>query len=118
MIASDCRRDGECGSDHNAQDQGPTNGDGELTRGKGQRARSNSDKQCAEDARAMTICQNPGTECDEKRQGIYCERKDHPAEQTDTNYVENKPNGEHGGDSMCMDFSIAPSTTTTARVPM
>uniref|UniRef100_UPI003F64C312 hypothetical protein n=1 Tax=Rhizobium lupini TaxID=136996 RepID=UPI003F64C312 len=97
MIASDCRRDRECGCDRDAQGQGPTDGDGDLTSGKRQRARSNSDKQCAEDARAMTKCQHPDTQCDEKWQSVHRERKDGPAKQTDTECVENKPNGEHGG---------------------
>lgn len=49
MIAGDRRREREYGCDRDAQGQGPTNGKGELTSGKRQRARNNSDKQCAED---------------------------------------------------------------------
>ncbi|MCK1345115.1 hypothetical protein IVB21_05045 [Bradyrhizobium sp. 18] len=95
--------------------QGPTKGNGDPTSGKRQRARSNSNKQCAEGARAIAKCQSPDTECDEKRQSVHRERKDRPAKQTDTDCVENKPNAKHGGGSMCMDLSIAPSTTTTAQ---
>ncbi|WP_354141945.1 hypothetical protein [Bradyrhizobium sp. RT11b] len=52
MIASDSRRDGECGCDRDAQGADPTDRDGDLTSGKRQRARSNSDKQCADDTSA------------------------------------------------------------------
>lgn len=48
MIASDRRGHGECDSDH-----GTTNGDSDMTSGRRQRAKSNSDKQCADDASAI-----------------------------------------------------------------
>ncbi|TYL86232.1 DUF736 domain-containing protein [Bradyrhizobium rifense] len=115
MIASDCRGDRECGCDRDAQGQGPTNGDDDLTSGKRQRARCNSDKQCAEDARAITKCQHSDADCDEKRQGIHSERKDRPTEQANAECVENKPKREHGGGSICIDMPVAPSTTTTAQ---
>ncbi|MET4483792.1 hypothetical protein ABIB66_008363 [Bradyrhizobium sp. F1.13.3] len=88
MIASDCPRDRECGCDRDAQGQGPTDGDGDLTSGKRQRARSNSDQQCAEDAGAITKCQHPDIKRDKKRQGIHCQRKDRPAEQADAECVD------------------------------
>lgn len=84
MIAGDCRRGREYGCDGGAQGQGPTKGNVDPTSGKRQRARSNSNKQCAEDARAIAKCQSPDTECDEKRQSVHRERKDGPAKQTDT----------------------------------
>lgn len=46
-------RDREDGCDRDAQGQGPINRESELASGKRQRARSNSDKQCAEEARAI-----------------------------------------------------------------
>ncbi|UFW43023.1 hypothetical protein [Bradyrhizobium sp. WSM471] len=115
MIAGDYRRDGECGRDREPQGQGPTKCDGDLTSGKRQRARSNSDKQCAEDARAIAKRKHPDAECGKKRQGIHRERKDRPAEQANAECVENKPKREHGGGSMCIDVPVAPSTTTTAQ---
>jgi hypothetical protein len=54
MIAGDCRRDGECGSDRDAQGQGPTNGDRDLTNGKRNMYRSRPSTTTTTTARVRT----------------------------------------------------------------
>ncbi|WP_349253844.1 hypothetical protein [Bradyrhizobium sp. CB2312] len=73
-------------------------------------------KQRADEAGTALKRRHPDTRCDEKRQGIHCEREDRPAEQSDAECVENKPKGDHGGGSMCKDITVAPSTTTAAQL--
>jgi hypothetical protein len=53
---------------------------------------------------------------DKKWQCVCRQRDDQPAEQTNANGVEEKSKGEHGGGSICMDVTIAPSTTTAAQL--
>ncbi|MCK1380196.1 hypothetical protein IVB33_23335 [Bradyrhizobium sp. 24] len=116
MIASDSRGDGECGCDQDAQGPGPTDRDGDLSDSERQCAGGQSDKQRADDAGAAMKLQHPDAKRDEKRHGIHSKRKDRPAEQANAECVENKPKGEHGGGSMCIDVPVAPSTTTAARL--
>ncbi|WP_369726339.1 hypothetical protein AB8Z38_18080 [Bradyrhizobium sp. LLZ17] len=115
MMARDRRRDRECGCDRDAQRQGPIKGDGDLTSGKHQRTTGRSHKQRAGDAGAALQRNHPDTQCDEKRQRIHSEREDRPAEQAHADGVEDKPKGEHGGGSTCIDLAVAPSTTTTGQ---
>ncbi|MCK1397008.1 hypothetical protein IVB45_04685 [Bradyrhizobium sp. 4] len=59
MIASDSRRDGECGFDRDAQDPDPTDRDGDLTDSKRQCAGGQSDQQCADDTGAISKSHHP-----------------------------------------------------------
>jgi hypothetical protein len=115
MMASDGGGNSECSRDRSAQGQRPGNSDGDLTEDKRQRATGRSDKR-TDDAGAALQRHHPNAQRDEKRQGIHCERKNRPAEQPDAECVENKPKGEHGGGSMCIDLPVAPSTTTAAQL--
>lgn len=92
-----------------------SNSDGDLTEDKRQRTTGRSDEQRFNEAGAALKRGHPDTQRDKKRQGIHSERKDHPAEQANSECVENKPKGEHGGGSMCINLPVAPSTTTTAQ---
>ena len=116
MIAGDGGGNSECCCDRDAQGRGPSNSKGDLAENERQRTANRCDKQGANEAGAALKRRHPDTQCDEKRQSIHCERKDRPAEQTDTECVENKPKGKHGGGSMCIDLPVAPSTTTTAQL--
>jgi hypothetical protein len=59
---------------------------------------------------------NAGIDRHEEPQGVDRQREDQPAEHTDPNGVEKKSQGEHGGGSMCKGVTVAPSTTTAARI--
>jgi hypothetical protein len=59
---------------------------------------------------------NAGIDRHEERQRLNRQREDQPAEQTDANGVEDESKGEHGGGSMCKGVTVAPSTTTAARI--
>jgi hypothetical protein len=116
MIASGGGGNSECGRDHDAQGQGLSNGDGDLTDDQRQRATGRSDEQRTDDAGTALQRRHSNTQRDEERQGIHCEREDRPAEQTDAECVEDKPKGKHGGGSMFIDLPVAPSTSTTAQL--
>jgi hypothetical protein len=58
---------------------------------------------------------NAGIDGHEERQSINRQREDQPAEQADTNGIEEKSKREHGGGSMCIGGTVAPSTTTAAQ---
>ena len=93
----------------------PRHGESGLTDNKRHRAGDNANEQRADDASAAMKRQHADADGDEKRQGIDRKREDQPAEQTDADGVENKSKGEHGGGSMCIDVTVAPSTTTAAQ---
>ena len=87
----------------------------DLTDDKRHAAGGNANEQRADNAGAAMKRQHADTDGDEKRQGIDRQREDQPAEQADADGVENKSKGEHGGGSMCIDVTVAPSTTTAAQ---
>jgi hypothetical protein len=59
--------------------------------------------------------QMPALIASEKWQGVNGQREDQPAEQADTNGIEEKSKREHGGGSMCIGATVARSTTTAAQ---
>jgi hypothetical protein len=59
--------------------------------------------------------QHADADGDEKRHGIDRKRDDQPAEQGEADGVEHNSEGKHGGGSVCIDGTVAPSTTTAAQ---
>jgi len=115
VIASDGGRDGKNGRYCYTQDRRPPNCEGGLTNSERQCARGNADEQRADNAGAAVKRRDANADSDEKRQGIDRQGKDQPAEQADTDGVEDKSKGEHGGGSVCKGVTVAPSTTTAAQ---
>ena len=88
---------------------------GRLTDRKSHTAGSNANKRRSEDAGTAVQCHHEDVESDKERQGVYRQREDQPAEQTNASEVQEKSKGEHGGGSICKGAMVAPSTTTTAQ---
>jgi hypothetical protein len=116
VVASNGGRDGKRGGNSRTQDQRRRHCECGLTDRKCHRAGGNANKWRTEHAGAAMERHNASANCDEKRQGIHRQREDQPAEQTVANGVEDKSKSEHGGGSMCIDVTVAPSTTTAAQL--
>jgi len=112
MIAGDRRRKGEGSRNESAKDSRPGGGKGKPANGEGQSADDGGNKECPDHARAAVKRRHACGERNERRQRPNCEGEDQPAEQADTEGVENEKD-KHGGGSVTKGTTVAPSTTTT-----
>ena len=112
VIPSDGGWDSENASKCCSQDQMPRSSENGLTNRERRRAGSDANKRRTEDAGTTMKCHHASADCDRKRQRVYRQREDQPAEQADTKGVQEKSKGERGGGSMCNAGTVAPSTTT------
>jgi hypothetical protein len=86
-----------------------------LTHNERQCASDNANEQRAHDASATIKRQHADADGNEKWHGIDRKRKNQPAEQAEAYGVENKSKRKHGGGSVFIDGTVAPSTTTAAQ---
>jgi hypothetical protein len=91
-------------------------GERDLTDRKGDSAGHDADKQRAEDACAAMKRGHAGGKSDEERQRVDGKREDQPTEQADPEQAEDGSDDKHGGSSVTNNVTVAPSTTTTARM--
>jgi hypothetical protein len=115
MIAGNGGRDGENGPDRRTQDRRPRHCESGLTYNERRCTGDNANKERADNASAAIERQHADADGNEKRHGIDRQRKNQPAEQAEADGVENKSKGKHGGGSVFIDGTVAPSTTTAAQ---
>jgi hypothetical protein len=115
MIAGNGGRHGENGPDRRTQDRRPRHCESGLTHNERRCASENANEERADNASAAMKRQHADGDGDEKRHGIDCKREDQPAEQAEADGVEHNSKGKHGGGSVCIEGTVAPSTTTAAQ---
>jgi hypothetical protein len=115
MIAGNGGRDGENGPDRRTQDRRPRRCESGLTDNEHRCTSENANEERADNASAALKRRQADADGHEKRYGIDCKREDQPAEQAEADGVENKSKGKHSGGSVCIEGTVAPSTTTAAQ---
>jgi hypothetical protein len=116
MIASKCGRQSERGGNDGTYEQRLCHGESDLSDRQRHAASGDGNKRRAKQAGATVVGPNAGIYRHEKRQGVYRQRENQPAKQTDTKGIEEKAKGEHGGGSIYKGVKVAPSATTAAQV--